>query len=146
MANLKGGTFEKQGKNLFHRLEALGTAKVKGDNLTHPVALAKDRSSTIDDLVSFCEKEFPEGGKMNDLLTPEVMDKFREERFEGLSDVSKENYERRLSSMFQGLADNNIAVHVDREYFDRNVEQLDTSVEKVERYVEDLRDITFERP
>ena len=36
MANLKGGTFEKQIKDAFHRLEAFGVGRVgKNDNLTH---------------------------------------------------------------------------------------------------------------
>ena len=36
MANLKGGSFEKQIKDAFHRLEAFGVGRVdKNDNLTH---------------------------------------------------------------------------------------------------------------
>ncbi len=42
MANLKGGTFEKQIKDAFHRLEAFGVGRVgKNDNLTHSDKLAE---------------------------------------------------------------------------------------------------------
>ena len=42
MANLKGGTFEKQVKDAFHRLESFGVGRVrKSDNLTHSDKLAQ---------------------------------------------------------------------------------------------------------
>ena len=42
MANLKGGNFEKQIKDAFHRLEAFGVGRVgKNDNLTHSDKLAE---------------------------------------------------------------------------------------------------------
>ena len=44
MANLKGGNFQKQIKDAFHRLEAFGVGRVgKNDNLTHSHKLAEKR-------------------------------------------------------------------------------------------------------
>jgi len=146
MANLKGGSFQKQGKDLFHRLEAFGTPKTKEDHLTHSLALGIKRDTMINDLVDFLEREFPEGGKLNQLLTPEVMDRFREERFADLSDSTKETYERTLSSIFQGLEEVGVDVHLDREYFDINVSQLNVESTIVERYIDNAQDIVFERP
>ena len=44
MANLRGGTFEKQIKDAFHRTLALGEGRhMKEDNFTHSLALAQKR-------------------------------------------------------------------------------------------------------
>ena len=55
MANLKGGNFQKQIKDAFHRLESFGVGRVgKNDNLTHSDKLAEKRNMyflTIEDLL-----------------------------------------------------------------------------------------------
>ena len=54
MANLKGGNFEKQIKDAFHRLEAFGVGRVgKNDNLTHSDKLAEKREMYLTDVSKF---------------------------------------------------------------------------------------------
>ena len=58
MANLKGGTFEKQLKDAFHRLEAFGVSRVgKNDNLTHSDKLAEKREMYLKDITSFFKSQ-----------------------------------------------------------------------------------------
>ena len=54
MANLKGGSFEKQIKDAFHRLEAFGVGRVdKNDNLTHSDKLAEKREMYLKDISDY---------------------------------------------------------------------------------------------
>lgn len=146
MANLKGGTFEKQAKDAFHRLEAFGVGRVgKDDHLTHSDKLAEKREMYLRDVVGYFERNEMEG-KLNTLMTQENLQSFFSERLDGLATKTQEDYLRGFSSMLQGLEEKNIyiPIHIEApDYFDTEVSQIkdqaDTTIEN--RYIDNAPDI-----
>ena len=124
MANLKGGNFEKQMKDAFHRLEAFGVGRVgKSDNLTHSDKLAQKREMYLRDITSFFKSKNL-NDKLNTLFTKQNLDNFFNKRLENLSSKTKENYLRGFSSMLQGLEQQNIYIPLhleDKSFFDDRV-------------------------
>ena len=124
MANLKGGTFEKQVKDAFHRLESFGVGRVgKSDNLTHSDKLAEKREMYLKDITSFFKSQNI-NNKLNTLFTKQNLDNFFNERLENLSSKTKENYLRGFSSMLKGLEQQNIYIPLhleDKSFFDDRV-------------------------
>ena len=146
MANLKGGNYQKQIKDAFHRLEAFGVGRVgKNDNLTHSDKLAEKRMMYLKDIADyFTSQNFND--KLNILLTKDNLDKFFTERFETLSTKSQENYIRGISSMLNGLFDQNIYIPLlfeDKDFFDKKVEiikdQYETIIEN--RYIDNVENV-----
>ncbi|MCD6398743.1 MAG: hypothetical protein J7L08_02375 [Candidatus Aenigmarchaeota archaeon] len=117
MANLKGGTFEKQVKDAFHRLEAFGKGRHgNSDHLTHSDGLAVKREMYLSDYQKFAEDNgFTE--KLNLTMNNENIERFLTQRIEGLKHSTQENYIRGLSSLIQGLQEVNISVGVDKTVF-----------------------------
>ena len=110
MANLKGGNFEKQIKDAFHRLEAFGVSRVgKNDNLTHSDKLAEKREMYLKDITSFFKSQNL-NDKLNTLFTKQNLDNFFNKRLENLSSKTQENYLRGFSSMLKGLEQQNIYI------------------------------------
>lgn len=142
MANLKGGTFEKQSKDAFHRLEAFGVGRVgKDDHLTHSDKLAEKREMYLRDVVGYFERnELDE--KLNTLMTQEHLEGFFNERLGDLAIKTQEDYLRGFNSMLQGLEEKNIYIPLHSEngdYFNERVSQLkqdqpDTLIEN--RYID----------
>ena len=143
MANLKGGNFEKQIKDAFHRLESFGVTRIgKNDNLTHSDKLAQKRNMYLKDLANYFTSQNLEG-KLNTHLTKDNIDKFFNERFETLSIKSQENYIRGISSMFKGLFDQNIYIPIhyeDRAFFDDRVKAIKDQAETIieNRYIDNV--------
>lgn len=142
MANLKGGTFDKQIKDAFHRLEAFGEKRHgKDDHLTHSDKLAEKRNMYLRDISDFFTRT-EQDSKLNTLFTQEHLQPFFAERLEGLAIKTQEDYLRGFSSMLQGLEEQNIFIPLSIEngsYFDDYVshikqDQPDTIIEN--RYVE----------
>lgn len=127
MANLKGGTFEKQVKDAFHRLEAFGKGRVgKDDHLTHSDKLAEKREMYLKDIAGYLERSELDG-KLNTLFIQENLQSFFSERLEGLATKTQEDYYRGFSSMLKGLEEQNIYIplhHENRGYFDEAVSHL----------------------
>ena len=146
MANLKGGSFEKQIKDAFHRLEAFGVGRVdKNDNLTHSDKLAEKREMYLKDISDYFTSQNL-NDKLNTLLTKDNLDKFFNQRLEDLSTKTQENYLRGFSSMLKGLEQQNINIPVhleDKDFFDDKVkgikDQAETIVEN--RYIYNVKDI-----
>ena len=146
MANLKGGSFEKQIKDAFHRLEAFGVGRVdKNDNLTHSDKLAEKREMYLKDISDYFTSQNL-NDKLNTLLTKDNLDKFFNQRLEDLSTKTQENYLRGFSSMLKGLEQQNINIPVhleDKDFFDDKVkgikDQAETIVEN--RYIDDVKDV-----
>ncbi|MCT7472048.1 hypothetical protein N5U20_08620 [Aliarcobacter butzleri] len=124
MANLKGGNFEKQIKDAFHRLEAFGVSRVgKNDNLTHSDKLAEKREMYLKDITSFFKSQNI-NNKLNTLFTKENLNNFFNERLKNLSSKTSENYLRGFSSMLKGLEQQNIYIPLhleDKSFFDDRV-------------------------
>lgn len=146
MANLKGGNFQKQIKDAFHRLESFGVSRVgKNDNLTHSDKLAQKREMYLKDVAKHFQAQNLQG-KLNSLFTKENLDTFFNNRFEDLSSKTQENYLRGFSSMLKGLEEQNINIplHIeDKSYFDNRVvllkDQVETTIEN--RYIANVQDV-----
>lgn len=143
MANLKGGNFQKQIKDAFHRLESFGNGRVgKDDNLTHSDKLAEKREMYLKDVINYFESENLDG-KLNNLFTKENLDKFFENRLEDLATKTQENYLRGFSSMLKGLEQKNIHIPLnleDKNYFDNRVSIIKDQVEIIieNRYIDNV--------
>ena len=146
MANLKGGNFEKQIKDAFHRLEAFGVSRVgKNDNLTHSDKLAEKREMYLKDITSFFKSQNI-NNKLNTLFTKENLNNFFNSRLETLSSKTKENYLRGFSSMLKGLEQQNIYIPLhleDKSFFDDRVkivkDEADTIIEN--RYIHNVDNV-----
>lgn len=143
MANLKGGTFEKQLKDAFHRLEAFGVGK--NDNLTHSDKLAQKREMYIKDVTNFFQSQNL-NSKLNALFTKENLDRFFNQRLENLSSKTKENYLRGFSSMLQGLEQKNIYIPLfleDKEFFNDKVKIIKSEADIIieNRYINNVDDV-----
>lgn len=147
MANLKGGTFEKQIKDAFHRLEAFGEKRHgKNDHLTHSDKLAEKRNMYLRDISDFFTRNEHEG-KLNILFTQEHLQPFFTERLEGLASKTQEDYLRGFSSMLKGLEEQNIHIPIHQEngdYFNDYVAHIkDIAIpEPLEnRYIDNVENI-----
>lgn len=146
MANLKGGTFEKQLKDAFHRLEAFGISRVgKNDNLTHSDKLAEKREMYLKDVTNYFKSENLTD-KLNTLFTKENLDKFFNQRLENLSSKTQENYLRGFSSMLQGLEQKNIYIPLhleDKDFFDDRVKIIKSEADIIveNRYIDNVKEV-----
>lgn len=146
MANLKGGTFEKQVKDAFHRLESFGVGRVgKSDNLTHSDKLAEKREMYLKDITSFFKSQNL-NDKLNTLFTKQNLDNFFNKRLENLSSKTKENYLRGFSSMLQGLEQQNIYIPLhleDKEFFNNKVKIVKSGADIIieNRYINNVNDV-----
>ena len=146
MANLKGGNFEKQMKDAFHRLEAFGVGRVgKSDNLTHSDKLAEKREMYLKDITSFFKSQNI-NNKLNTLFTKQNLDNFFNERLENLSSKTKENYLRGFSSMLKGLEQQNIYIPLhleDKSFFDDRVKIVKSGADIIieNRYINNVNDV-----
>ena len=146
MANLKGGSFEKQIKDAFHRLEAFGVGRVdKNDNLTHSDKLAEKREMYLKDISDYFTSQNL-NDKLNTLLTKDNLDKFFNQRLEDLSTKTQENYLRGFSSMLKGLEQQNIYIPLhlqDKDFFNDKVKALKDQAETIieNRYIDNVKDV-----
>lgn len=155
MANLKGGTYEKQVKNAFHRLEAY-KIKRHGTNShkTHSLELAKKRTMYLNDYMKFA-KDLNFTDKLNQTMTQRNIDLFLLNRLENLSLKSKEDYVRGWSSMIQGLNEVNISTPISKEYFNTKINEIKSTtlkepiktnraINNVSNFIQNLYDKRFE--
>ncbi len=146
MANLKGGNFEKQIKDAFHRLEAFGVGRVgKNDNLTHSDKLAEKREMYLKDITSFFKSQNL-NDKLNTLFTKQNLDNFFNKRLENLSSKTQENYLRGFSSMLKGLEQQNIYIPLhleDKEFFNNKVKIVKSGADIIieNRYINNVNDV-----
>ncbi|PUE64797.1 hypothetical protein [Arcobacter lacus] len=146
MANLKGGNFEKQMKDAFHRLESFGVGRVgKNDNLTHSDKLAEKREMYLRNITSFFKSQNL-NNKLNTLFTKENLDNFFNERLKNLSSKTKENYLRGFSSMLQGLEQQNIYIPLhleDKSFFDDRVKIVKSGADIIieNRYINNVDNV-----
>lgn len=146
MANLKGGNYQKQIKDAFHRLESFGVGRVgKNDNLTHSDKLAEKRNMYLTDVCKFFQEQNL-NDKLNTLMTKDNLDKFFNERLEDLSIKTQENYIRGFSSMLKGLEQQNIYIPIhseDKIFFDDRVKTIKDQAEIMieNRYIDNVENV-----
>ncbi len=121
MSNLKGSTFDKQILNATHRLAAFKQAR-HGTNShkTHSDATRIKRDMYLKNFKKFAEENELDG-KLNTLMTEENLTELFEQRLEGLSCGTQEDYLRGWSGMIQGLQQTNISINVDVSFFNKLV-------------------------
>jgi hypothetical protein len=124
MANLRGGTLDKQVADAFHRMESFGIKRHgSNDHQTHSDGVASKREMYLRDFKNYMENNQIDD-KLNQALTSDNMDKFLEQRMENLSRTSREDYTRGWSSMIQGLQESNVSIELNKNYFDQKVAEI----------------------
>jgi cell fate (sporulation/competence/biofilm development) regulator YlbF (YheA/YmcA/DUF963 family) len=111
MANLRGGTFDKQAKDAFHRLAKFRETRYgTNDHFTHSVALAQKREMYLRDFREFLEQN-KYTGKMNTWLGDRsTITEFMQNRLDGVSRKTAIDYISGFSSMLKGLKEANITI------------------------------------
>jgi hypothetical protein len=143
MPNLKGGTHPKQKNDVKIRLDARGvqrTGEARFDGLAHSTATLAKRMWLLDAFIRFIEKEGIEG-KLNNVMTPEIITHFFKEYGKELSLSSIENYISNFSALVKGLRLKNITIpeKTDYEFFQRLKDELgrpDPRVFETGRYMD----------
>jgi len=114
MANLRGGTFEKQVKDAFHRTLAFGEGRhFSNDNLTHSVALAEKRKMYLNDFKNFLEQKGIKEGKPNQFMSESTIKEFLQSRISDLSPKTALDYTTGFNSLLKGLEQANITIKAD---------------------------------
>ncbi len=159
MANLRGGTFEKQIKDAFHRTLALGENRhMKDDNFTHSLALAEKRLMYLNDFKEFLEQNGIIDGKLNEYMTEDTIRDFIEERTEDLSPKSALDYTTGFNSLLKGLEQANITIPANpsqndflkdfRETFREEMKELEIEsgryIDNLQEKLEALQEIRYE--
>jgi len=110
MANLRGGNFEKQAKDAFHRLLKPIPRHGTNDHLTHSRALGTKREMYLRDFREFLEQN-KYTGKMNTWLGDRsTITEFMQNRLDGVSRKTAIDYISGFSSMLKGLKEANITI------------------------------------
>jgi len=132
MANLKGGSFDKQLKDIHHRLSAFGVGRHgKSDHKTHSSALAEKRTEMSKSFANYCtDKGFT--GKLNEHMTNENIKDFLQERTANLATTTQENYARGFDSMVQGLKEANIDIDANKSVFNDRVAEIKENAQQAE--------------
>ena len=143
MANLRGGSYEKQIKDAFHRLERFGVGRHgRDDHATHSDALASKREMYLRDFREYAEN-MGLSDKLNQLMGREdIVENFLANRLAGVSAKTAEDYVAGWSSMIRGLREANISIS-DRA--DRAIERMRHEVKGWDR-AEARVDRAFSRP
>lgn len=159
MANLRGGTFEKQIKDAFHRTLALGEGRhMKEDNFTHSLALAQKREMYLRDFKEYLEQKGITEGKLNTYMTEQAIRDFLEQRTEHLSPKSALDYTTGFNSLLKGLEQANITIPANpsrndflkdfRETFRSELKELEIEsgryIQNLDQKLEELKEIRFE--
>ena len=141
MANLKGGSYEKQIKDAQCRISAIGQNKESGDKNSHSLKVQSDRLNMLNDFANFAKNDLNSSEKLNSLMTSENVNNFLNSRTENLKASSTETYVRGFSAMTESLNSNNINTSVEKEVFNNIVNEAksnDTSTVRTDRAINDL--------
>jgi hypothetical protein len=159
MANLRGGTFEKQTKDAFHRIARFGEGRhMKDDNFTHSVELAKKRDMYLRDFKNYLEQNNITEGKINQFMTQDTVRDFLEQRTINLSLKSALDYTTGFNSLLKGLEQANITIPANptqndflkdfRETFRSEMKQIEIEkgryIQNLEQKLDALKEIRYE--
>jgi len=157
MANLRGGTFEKQIKDALYRLDAQGESRyLKEDHLTHSSALWEKREMYLRDFANWV-KENELSGKLNTLMTEENIRAFLDERLADVSPKTALDYTSGFNSMLKGLEEVRVTIPANlqndflkdfREVFREQIHMQDVitnrAIENVDLKLQELYNTRFE--
>ena len=158
MANLRGGSFDKQVKDAFFRVLKFGEGRhLKEDNFTHSIELAKKRKMYLNDFKKYLEEKGINKGKLNQFLTEQNVRNFIEERTLNLHPKSSLDYTAGFNSLLKGLEQANVSIPAPinrdflkefREEFRSEMKQIEIEsgryIENVEQKLETLHDLRYE--
>ena len=159
MANLRGGNFEKQIKDAFHRTLAFRESRhMQQDNLTHSVALAEKREMYLRDFKEYLEQKGIVEGKINTHMTEQTVKDFLEQRVEHLSPKSALDYTTGFNSLLKGLEQANITIPANpsrndflkdfRETFRNELKEIEIEkgryIQNLDQKLAELREIRYE--
>lgn len=114
MANLRGSSLDKQIKDAYCRLGAIGVKRHGGnDHKTHSIALNDKREMYINDFRAYLGEDY--NGKLNQAFTVDIMESFLADRLSDLSQKTAQNYISGFSSMLDGLREANIDIPLTHE-------------------------------
>ena len=116
MANLKGLTFEKQLRDIFFKIKALGEKKGNNSFLSHSQAIILKRGMYMQDFSNYLSSQNI-AGKLNLQLTESNLNSFLEERLSNLNINTVENYLSGFNSLLNAFNDKNISHDVPKNYF-----------------------------
>lgn len=124
MANLKGSSFEKQVKDIHHRLSAFGEKRNnRSDKQTHSKSLSIKRAEMSKSFANFCTSKGLEG-KLNEHMNNETIKEFLDHRTQDFLKSTCENYIRAFSSMLEGLENSNIDMLVTKDVFEEKMIEI----------------------
>ena len=143
MANLRGGTLDKQINSAHHKLMAYKEKRHGTDShKSHSFGLSRRRETVLRDLKNHFERQDHAETKLNKLMTDENIKSFLDERLEGLSRSTQINYIGTLSSMVEGLREVNITIDLDREKLRDRVHEIKANMSsddiKMNRSIENV--------
>jgi len=155
MANLKGGTFEKQARDMHFKTSAFGESRRgRDDNQTHSSHLSEARMEIANSFVDYC-RERDLGGKLNYHLNNENVKDFLRERTKELSPITAQNYVSRMSSFMDGLKASNVDMEVTKHAFTEIKQEISDNtppkeiedgraIKNVDQVIEAIYDKRFE--
>jgi hypothetical protein len=117
MAQLKGKTWDKQIRDVNFRLAAFKEQRNGANsNKTHSDSTRVKRDGYLSDLKKYAEEHQLEG-KLNQLMSEENLTNMLNDRLDGLSFSTQEDYIRGWSGMVQGLQSANVDISLEMPYF-----------------------------
>jgi len=142
MANLRGGTHEKQIKNAVCRMERLGESKkFDDDKNAHSAKVLDDRKAQLNHFAEYAANTLNSSEKLNTLMTNENINNFLREKTIDMKASSAETYVRGFSAMTESLKNNNITINLDKEIINSIVSEVkanDTSTIELNRSINNL--------
>jgi len=159
MANLRGGTFQKQIRDAFYRTLAFKESRhMKEDNLTHSLAVADKRQMYLNDFKEYLEQKEIIEGKINQYMTEQNIKDFIEQRIMELSPKSALDYTTGFNSLLKGLEQANVTIPANpsendflkdfREVFKEEMKELEVEsgryIDNLEQKLEELKEIRYE--
>jgi len=143
MANLKGSTYQKQLKDLNHRLFALGTKK-GNDNLTHSNALKDKRNQIMKSYIKFLEHNNIHG-KLNQNLNESILNRYINEHISHYSVSTKENHLSTLNSLLNGLKEVNITHGVSNTFLKDKLSTIKANSQAISKQSRGIQDNTIDK-
>ena len=142
MANLRGGSYEKQINNACHRMERLGESKqFDNDKNAHSAKVLDDRRAMLNDFANYATDTLNSSEKLNTLMTNENINNFLRDRLADVQSNTAETYARGFSAMTDSLQSNNITINLDKEIINSVVSDAkinDTSSIEINRSINNL--------
>ncbi len=124
MANLRGGTWDKQIRNALMRMEKFGVSRHNTESTgAHSLAVFEKRKMYLNDFKKFAENNNL-SGKLNTLMTQENISNFLNSRLENLSANTSESLLRGFGAMVNDLRNNNIDISLDKNIFNEKVLEI----------------------